>query len=79
MFILSKKLTFSELRTRAGFDTQTLLANSLTEQGFSITPASISAWEAGLYKPKLFPRNVKILCQVLKCSLDELAEAFSEN
>lgn len=78
MFTLTKKLTFAALRVRAGFEKQTYLANRLTEAGFSITSASISAWELGLNKPRLFPNQVKIICKILNCTLDELAEAFED-
>lgn len=40
------------------------------------TDQTISNWETGVYEPKLTPREVKIFCQLLKWSLEELPDYF---
>ena len=52
----------------------------ITQQDISdaigISTRSISMWEQGKHAPKLNPRQFSILCQLLKCSIHELADDF---
>lgn len=79
MIILTRKKNFTDLRLRAGFETQRQLANQLkNHHGLSISFQTISGWETGKWKPELSPSAMKILLEVLHCTLDELAEAFED-
>lgn len=40
---------------------------------------AVSEWERGHSKPRLTPYRMWRLCQVLNCSLEELALAFPED
>ncbi|MEP0776661.1 helix-turn-helix transcriptional regulator [Microcoleus sp. ZQ-A2] len=42
-----------------------------------ITVTSVSQWETGARRPRLFPDQTQKLLQVLNCTLEELVEAFS--
>ena len=37
---------------------------------------SVGTWERGVHSPKLYPWQTAVLCDLLKCSLKELAEMF---
>lgn len=37
---------------------------------------TVSDWERGVHTPKLYPSQTLLLCELLKCSLKELAEMF---
>jgi transcriptional regulator with XRE-family HTH domain len=64
-------ITFAYLRKRAG----------LTQRQISIlmdvTVSTVSQWETGGQRPRLFPEQFQKLLQVLNCTLEELVEAFS--
>ncbi len=45
-------------------------------KAIGVSPQTISAWQTGRNIPRLNPRQTKILCEELGCTLDELAEAF---
>ena len=68
-----KPITFTYLRKRAG----------LTQRQISIlmdvTVSTVSLWETGGQRPRLFPEQTQKLLQVLNCTLEELVEAFSQN
>lgn len=59
------------LREKAGL-TQEALAAAL-----GVTDHTVRNWEKGRSEPKLSIRQVKALCQALKCSIDELPDDFS--
>ena len=63
-------LTLAKLRERVNL-TQLQLAVAV---GVSIT--TISDWENGKKEPRL--KHVKLLLLVLKCSFEELAQAFEQ-
>lgn len=58
------------LRTRAK-KTQKDVAKAL-----GVTDQTVSNWETGTTVPRLTPWQMRDLCQLLNCSLDELADAF---
>lgn len=68
-----KPITFTYLRKRAG----------LTQREISIamdvTVTTVSQWETGARRPRLFPEQIQKLLQVLDCTLEEFVEAFSQN
>jgi len=68
-----KRITFAYLRERAG----------LTQREISIamdvTVTTVSQWETGARRPRLFPEQIQKLLQVLDCTLEEFVEAFSQN
>ncbi len=43
-----------------------------------VTDQTVSNWEQGIYTPRLTPAQTLALCQVLKCSLEELVSATSD-
>ena len=49
--------------------TQRQVANEL-----GVTVTTVQNWEAGRHIPKLYPAQMKALCDLLKITLDELAE-----
>lgn len=68
-----KKEEFKEsalfaLRSKAGL-TQRDVALAL-----GVTVTTVQNWESGRRELKLNPKSMKVLCSVLGCSLDELAE-----
>ncbi|NEO32661.1 MAG: helix-turn-helix transcriptional regulator [Symploca sp. SIO3C6] len=65
----NNQLTLAKLRERAGL-TQRQLADAL-----GVTNVTISSWERGLKEPRPNFAQVKIMIQVLGCTLDELVEA----
>lgn len=42
------------------------------------TVQTISNWETGLYEPKMTPREVKVLCRLLKWTLEEMPDDFGQ-
>jgi transcriptional regulator with XRE-family HTH domain len=54
----------------------------LTQEDISnaigISVRSISYWERGTHMPKLNPIQMAKLCDILKCSIQELASDFEE-
>lgn len=63
-------LTPLALRVRAGL-TQREAAIALGKR-----ESTVSDWERGVARPRLYLSEVKILMRVYKASLDELIEAF---
>jgi transcriptional regulator with XRE-family HTH domain len=49
------------------------LANALL-----VSPQTVSAWETGRNIPRLNPHQTQILCDMLECSLSEIAQAFAQ-
>jgi DNA-binding XRE family transcriptional regulator len=49
--------------------TQRQLAHEL-----DVTITTVQNWEAGRHIPKLYPAQMKILCDLLNLTLEELAE-----
>jgi putative transcriptional regulator len=45
-------------------------------KAIGVSSQTVSAWQTGRNIPRLNPRQTKILCDELGCTLDELAEAF---
>lgn len=39
---------------------------------------TVNAWVSGEYTPRLSPNETLRLCEVLQCSLDDLAEMFPD-
>ncbi len=66
-----KRITFAYLRERAGL-TQRQISIAM-----DITVTSVSQWETGARRPRLFPDQTQKLLQVLNCTLEELVEAFN--
>ncbi|PSB65193.1 XRE family transcriptional regulator [filamentous cyanobacterium CCP1] len=58
----------AELRKRAGI-TQIALAEAL-----GVTDHTIRNWEKSREEPRLYLWQVKALCQLLQCSLDDLPD-----
>jgi DNA-binding XRE family transcriptional regulator len=40
------------------------------------TDQTISNWETGTYEPKMTPRETKLLCRLLKWTLEEMPDDF---
>lgn len=40
------------------------------------TDQTISNWETGIYEPKMTPREVKVLCRLMKWTLEDLPDDF---
>ena len=59
----------ASLRKQAGL-TQRQLAIRL-----DVTITTVSNWETGVTRPLLNPAEMLKLCQTLKCSLEQLADA----
>ena len=59
------------LRQRAGL-TQKAIADAL-----NVTDHTVRNWEKGRTIPEWTPTQTLLMCQMLKCSLEELASAFS--
>lgn len=68
----AQEANFVSLRQRAGL-TQSQLATLI-----GVTDHTIRNWEKGRTIPVLTPSQTLVVCQVLKCSLEELAYSFSE-
>lgn len=66
------RLTPVDLRKRANL-TQRKLAQAL-----DVRQGTISDWERGLAIPRLKPSQVKVMLKELKCTLDELIEAYEQ-
>jgi len=65
------------LRTRAGL-TQLELARKLSDAfGKPVTDKRISRWERGAHEIKFNPTEMLTLCQILGCTLEELAIAHN--
>lgn len=58
------------VRTRAN-KTQREIAAAL-----GVTDQTVSNWETGISTPRLTPWQMRDLCKLLNCTLDELADAF---
>jgi len=69
----SSPLTLVELRKKAGV-TQKAVAEAL-----QVTDHSVRNWEKGREEPRLFIWQVKALCGLLNCSLDDLPDNFKAN
>jgi putative transcriptional regulator len=39
-----------------------------------VTIITVQNWEAGRHTPKLYPKQMKALCEVLKFTVEDLAE-----
>ena len=65
-------ITFAYLRKRAGL-TQRQIAIAM-----DVTVGTISQWENGGQRPRLFPEQMQKLLQLLNCTLDEFVEAFRQ-
>ena len=65
-------LTFVEIRKRAGV-TQQAIADVV-----GVSKTSVRNWEHGREEPRLFIWQIKALCQILNCSLDELPDYFKK-
>jgi transcriptional regulator with XRE-family HTH domain len=65
-------ITFAYLRKRAGL-TQRQIAIAM-----DVTVGTISQWENGGQRPRLFPEQFQKLLQILKCTLEEFVEAFRQ-
>lgn len=48
-------------------------------QAVGVTDQTVSNWEQGVYKPRLTPAQTLALCQILRCSLEELVAVTSED
>ena len=59
-----------DLRKRAGV-TQKAVADTL-----GVTDHTVRTWEKGREEPRLFIWQVKALCKLLQCELDELPDHF---
>ncbi|MEQ8537585.1 MAG: helix-turn-helix transcriptional regulator [Coleofasciculus sp. D1-CHI-01] len=57
-----------QLRKRLGL-TQKQVADAV-----GVTDQTVSNWEAGRHIPKLYPAQMKMLCDLLNLTLEELAE-----
>ena len=64
-----EKITLAKLRQRASL-TQRRLADEL-----GVTVGTVSDWERGVKEPRPSFLQVKILIELLNCTLDELVEA----
>lgn len=42
----------------------------------SKTDQTISNWETGIYEPKMTPREVKILCELLQWAIADMPDVF---
>ena len=49
--------------------TQRQIANEL-----DVTVTTVQNWEAGRHIPKLYPKQMKALCALLKFTVDDLAD-----
>ncbi len=67
-----KPITFTYLRQRAGL-TQRQLAIAM-----DVTVGTISQWETGGQRPRLFPEQFQKLLQILDCTFVEFVEAFRQ-
>lgn len=63
-------LTPMNLRKRTGL-TQVELAALIGK-----SPSTIAKWEARVWIPKVTPSEMRRLCEIYQCTLDELIEAF---
>jgi hypothetical protein len=80
MLLVSNRLSLSDLVSRAGFANFRDMASQLESHGFrKLSDNTLSAWRHNKWKAKLTAREASILCVVLKCSIDELAEAFEDS
>ncbi len=65
-------ITFAYLRKRA----------NLTQRQISvvmdISVGTVSQWETGGQRPRLYPEQTQQLLQLLNCTLEELVEAFRQ-
>lgn len=66
-------ITFAYLRKRAGL-TQRQIAEAM-----GVTVGTVSQWETGGQRPRLFPEQIQKLLHILNCTLEEFVDAFSPN
>ena len=59
-----------DLRKRAGI-TQKVVADTL-----KVTDHTVRNWEKGREEPRLFIWQVKALCKILQCELEDLPDHF---
>lgn len=45
-------------------------------EAIGVSVQTVSNWETGSSTPKLTPKQMRALCRVLQCSLDDLANAL---
>ena len=64
--------TLVTLRKKVGI-TQKELAEAL-----GVTDHTIRNWEKGREEPRLFIWQVKAMCELLQCSLDDLPDTFKK-
>ncbi|HEY9794543.1 MAG TPA: helix-turn-helix transcriptional regulator [Leptolyngbyaceae cyanobacterium] len=68
-----KQITFAYLRNRAG------LTQRQISLDMDVTVTTVSQWETGARRPRLFPEQTLQLLQLLNCTLEELVEAFRKD
>lgn len=73
MTVGGEPMTFAYLRQRAGIS-QRLLAIAM-----NVSVRTVTQWETGEQKPRLFPEQTQTLLEALNCTLDELVQAFSND
>jgi len=44
-------------------------------QAVGVTDQTVSNWEQGIHMPRLTPQQMLVLCNLLNCTLEELAAA----
>jgi len=66
----SKRVFFVERRKALGL-TQREIAEAV-----SVTPRTVQSWELGENIPRLTPLQTLNLCQLLRCSIEDLARDF---
>ena len=73
-------ITLMQLRRRLDVSQEefaALLADAFRRIGSDrkVTKKSVSDWETGRHKPRFTPEETLEVCQILQCTLNELAEA----
>jgi transcriptional regulator with XRE-family HTH domain len=63
-------ISFVNKRRELGL-TQRQIAEAL-----GIQYLAVSTWERGINQPKLYPWQTAKLCELLQCSIDDLAQMF---
>ena len=54
------------------------LTQKQLSEAVGVTVQTISNWETGRNRPRLDPVQMLALCQILQCSLEELADAMKK-
>lgn len=74
------QLGIMEETSKQGAFMKRLKERQLTQQklavGMGKSLQTVQSWATGRHVPKLTPIEMKTLCSLLDCSLDELAEMF---